>query len=259
MLNANEICDRLGYGPGNPDRLSIVPRPNEEALKKRGGTSVDLRLGRWFRSFKPSKSSEAKLWLATPDHVPSALNGAPLSEPDFETEKSEASAQDAALGSGDDIVSDKSEANRSALPLENQWAATARHAMRTTEHFVPFGENFVLHPGRFVLGVTMEWLTLPKSLSGYVSGKSSLGRHGLVIETAAGLHPGFSGCLTLELANVGEVPIVISPGMEICQIFLHGINLHQGGDVGTFSGQRKPAISLPKRDPIFDKLRHNPR
>ena len=127
--------------------------------------------------------------------------------------------------------------------------------MRTTEHFVPFGKNFVLHPGRFVLGVTLEWLTLPRTLSGYVSGKSSLGRHGLVIETAAGLHPGFSGCLTLELANVGEVPVAISPGMEICQIFLHQVEHHDCGDVGTFSGQRKPAISLPKRDEVFDRLR----
>jgi dCTP deaminase len=145
-----------------------------------------------------------------------------------------------------------------AFPAEQQWAPNARHAMRTSEHFVRFGDNFVLHPGRFVLGVTMEWLTLPRTLSGYVSGKSSLGRHGLVIETAAGLHPGFSGCLTLELANVGEVPIVISPGMEICQIFLHAIDKHECEDTGAFSGQRKPAISLPRADGIFDRLRADP-
>jgi dCTP deaminase len=227
MLNASEICERLGHDPGHPDRLSIVPRPNEKSLNKRAGTSVDLRLGRWFRSFKPSKSSEAKLWVT-------------------------ASEQQA--------VADSAQTEEgSSLPVEHRWAATARHAMRTAEHFVPFGDNFVLHPGRFVLGVTIEWLSLPRTLSGYVSGKSSLGRHGLVIETAAGLHPGFSGCLTLELANVGEVPIVISPGMEICQIFLHGINEHPGGDVGTFSGQRKPGFSLPKQDPIFDRLRSDKR
>lgn len=220
MLNAEEICTRLNYPQGHDDRLAIVPRPDEDALKARGGTSVDLRLGRWFRSFKPSKSSEAKLWLGRqPEMTPPA---------------------------GDDGLS---------LPAERQWAQPARDAVRTTEHFVRFGANFVLHPGRFVLGVTMEWLSLPRTLSGYVSGKSSLGRHGLVIETAAGLHPGFSGCLTLELANVGEVPVAISPGMEICQIFLHRVAEHGGGDLGTFSGQRKPAISLPKQDPIFDLLR----
>ena len=220
MLNADDICIRLGHPPGHVDRLGIVPRPNEQVLKRRGGTSVDLRLGRWFRSFKPSKSSEAKLWLEPP---PAALPPAPDDE--------------------------------HRLPTERQWAPPARNAMRTNEHFVRFGDNFVLHPGRFVLGVTMEWLSLPRTLSGYVSGKSSLGRHGLVIETAAGLHPGFSGCLTLELANVGEVPVAISPGMEICQIFLHQIELQESDDPDTFSGQRKPAISLPKRDHVFDRLR----
>ena len=221
MLNVEDICTRLGHDRGNPDRLSIVPCPDKATLRSRGGTSVDLRLGRWFRSFKPSKNSEAKLWLESPPPAPS----------------------DAKSVEGD------------ILPAEHEWAAPARDAMRTNEHFVPFGENFVLHPGRFVLGVTLEWLTLPRTLSGYVSGKSSLGRHGLVIETAAGLHPGFSGCLTLELANVGEVPVAISPGMEICQIFLHEITHHECGDLGTFSGQRKPGISLPKRDEVFDKLR----
>ncbi|HET6523185.1 dCTP deaminase [Sphingopyxis sp.] len=219
MLNADEICIRLEHDPGHVDRLAIVPRPDQAILRARGGTSVDLRLGRWFRSFKPSKSSEAKLWLEPSAAAP------PL---------------DADLGD---------------LPAERQWAPPARDAMRTSEHFVRFGANFVLHPGRFVLGVTMEWLSLPRTLSGYVSGKSSLGRHGLVIETAAGLHPGFSGCLTLELANVGEVPVAISPGMEICQIFLHRVEQHECDDPGTFSGQRKPAISLPKRDAIFDRLR----
>lgn len=218
MLNADDICTALGHDPGHPDRLSIVPRPVDEALKKRGGTSVDLRLGRWFRSFKPSRSSEAKLWLDPP--LPRLDHG-----------------------------------GAEGLPGEQEWAPRARDAMRTSEHFVPFGANFVLHPGRFILGVTMEWLSLPRTLSGYVSGKSSLGRHGLVIETAAGIHPGFSGCLTLELANVGEVPVAISPGMEICQIFLHRVAIDSSDDPGSFSGQRKPGMSLPKRDPIFDLLR----
>ncbi len=222
MLNVDEICTCLAHDPGHRDRLSIVPCPDPQGLRTRGGTSVDLRLGRWFRSFKPAKSSVAKLWL----------------EP-LQTKR------DVAVDAGD------------PLPAEHEWAPPARDAMRTNEHFVRFGENFILHPGRFVLGVTLEWLTLPLTLSGYVSGKSSLGRHGLVIETASGLHPGFSGCLTLELANVGEVPVAISPGMEICQIFLHPVADHDCGDLGAFSGQRKPAISLPKRDAVFDMLRRD--
>jgi hypothetical protein len=43
--------------------------------------------------------------------------------------------------------------------------------------------------------------------------------------------------------------------MEICQIFLHNVAMHPSDDVGAFSGQRKPAVSLPKHDPVFDKLR----
>src|SRR3546814_3010458 len=107
---------------------------------------------------------------------------------------------------------------------------------------------YVLHPGRFVLGVTLEWLRLPASLSGYVTGKSSLGRHGLVIETAAGIHPQFSGCLTLELANVGEVPLEIYPGMPICQIFLHRTQAGEEREPDRFSGRRKPMLSPPQAD-----------
>ena len=128
-------------------------------------------------------------------------------------------------------------------------------ASRTKLHFVPFGEKFVLHPGRFVLGVTLEWLRLPGCLSGYVTGKSSLGRHGLVIETAAGLHPKFSGCLTLELANVGETPLEITPGMQICQIFLHKINDAGVENIGAFSGQRKPVLSPLRSDAVLERLR----
>jgi dCTP deaminase len=69
------------------------------------------------------------------------------------------------------------------------------------EHYVRFNDYFVLHPGEFVIGITLEWLKFPFNLSGYVTGKSSWGRRGLIIETVAGIHPGFTGCLTLELAN----------------------------------------------------------
>ena len=113
----------------------------------------------------------------------------------------------------------------------------------------------MLHPGRFVLGVTLEWLRLPSTMSGYVTGKSSLGRHGLIIETAAGIHPGFSGCLTLELANIGEVPLEIYPGMAICQIFLHRLEATQHTGEGQFSGSRKPILSSPKTDSVFEKIR----
>lgn len=200
MLNCDEISRRLELPSKDSKRISIVPLPDLPGIKERGGTSIDLRLGRWFRSFKQSKSSHYSL------------------------------------------VGDLADSDRAG-------------AIKTNEHFVPFGQNFILHPGRFVLGVTMEWLGLPDSISGYVTGKSSLGRHGLVIETAAGLHPGFSGCLTLELANMGEVPLSISPGMKVCQIFLHEVEASGRNQPGTFSGQRKPAVNLGKPDPVFERLK----
>lgn len=87
--------------------------------------------------------------------------------------------------------------------------------------YVPFGSTFIVHPGRFVLAATLEWVRVPETLGGFITGKSTIGRRGLIIETAAGLHPCFSGCITLELANSGEVPIALVPGMRICQVFFH--------------------------------------
>ncbi len=122
-------------------------------------------------------------------------------------------------------------------------------------YFRPFGEKFVVHPGRFVLGITLEWLTLPPSIGAYVTGKSSLGRRGLVIETAAGIHPGFSGCLALEIANVGEVPLSITPGMKIAQMFPHAALGEVRASESNFNGQRKPILGEIRTDAIYEKLK----
>jgi len=87
--------------------------------------------------------------------------------------------------------------------------------------FVPFGKPFNLHPHEFALARTLEYISLPKQMSAYVIGRSSLGRLGLVIATATMVHPLFQGTITLELANVGNVPIVIYPGMRIAQLAIH--------------------------------------
>jgi dCTP deaminase len=81
------------------------------------------------------------------------------------------------------------------------------------------GEPFVLHPGEFVLGSTLEMCTLPDDLAGRLEGKSSLGRLGLLIHSTAGfIDPGWDGHVTLELSNVANLPITIYPGMKIGQI-----------------------------------------
>jgi dCTP deaminase len=126
----------------------------------------------------------------------------------------------------------------------------------TKHHYVAFGEPFILHPRAFVLAVTLEWIRLPSNMAGYVVGRSSWGRHGLIIANATGVHPGFTGCLTLETTNVGEVPITIKPGTTICQLFLHTV---QGGDpslvdCSRFIGNRKPTTGAIKLDDVALKL-----
>lgn len=117
--------------------------------------------------------------------------------------------------------------------------------------YVPLRGDFVIHPGSFVLGTTLEWLRLPVDLAAYLIGKSLWGRRGLLIATATGVHPGFCGTLTLELTNVGEVPLVMQPGMPIGQLFLHRTetNVPQNPASSPFAGRRKPALgrvpSLP--------------
>ena len=89
-----------------------------------------------------------------------------------------------------------------------------------TEHVeVPDDGEFVIHPGEFVLGRTKEWVEIPDDIVCRIEGKSSIGRLGLVVHATAGfVDPGFQGTLTLEIANFNSVPIVLRPGLFICQL-----------------------------------------
>jgi dCTP deaminase len=80
-------------------------------------------------------------------------------------------------------------------------------------------EPFVLHPGEFVLGSTMERVTLPDDLVARVEGKSSLGRLGLLVHATAGyVDPGWDGHLTMELSNVSNLPVRLYFAMKIGQL-----------------------------------------
>ena len=84
---------------------------------------------------------------------------------------------------------------------------------------VPDDGTFVIHPGEFVLGRTHELVEIPDDIVSRIEGKSSLGRLGLVVHATAGfVDPGFKGTLTLEIANFNSVPIVLRPGLPICQL-----------------------------------------
>ncbi len=80
-------------------------------------------------------------------------------------------------------------------------------------------EPFVIHPGTFCLGSTMETITIPEDIVARVDGKSSLGRLGLLVHATAGyVDPGWTGKLTLELSNQSQMPIALYYGMRIAQI-----------------------------------------
>jgi dCTP deaminase len=115
---------------------------------------------------------------------------------------------------------------------------------------IPADGVFMLHPGEFVLGSTVERVTVPDDLVARIEGKSSLGRLGLLIHSTAGfVDAGFSGHITLELANVASLPITIYPGMKIGQISFMQMTspaehpYGQGAAGSKYQGQRGPTPS----------------
>ena len=120
----------------------------------------------------------------------------------------------------------------------------------TREVEVAPDEQFILHPGEFVLASTYEVITLPDDIAGRLEGKSSLGRLGLLTHSTAGfIDPGFSGHITLELSNVANLPVKLFPGMKIgqlCLIKLSSPAEHPYGSAiygSRYQGQRGPTAS----------------
>jgi dCTP deaminase len=86
-------------------------------------------------------------------------------------------------------------------------------------------EAFVIHPGEFCLGRTLEHIELPDDIVARIEGKSSLGRLGLIVHATAGFcDPGWKGTLTLELNNLTRVPIKLYPGLPIAQLSFMGLD-----------------------------------
>jgi dCTP deaminase len=110
--------------------------------------------------------------------------------------------------------------------------------------------TFILHPGEFVLGSTLERVALGTDLVARLEGKSSLGRLGLLIHSTAGfVDAGWDGPLTLELSNVANLPIAIYPGMPIGQISFLRMSTEAALPYGSdetrskYQGQRGPTPS----------------
>ncbi len=123
-------------------------------------------------------------------------------------------------------------------------------------------EPFMLHPGEFVLGSTLERVKLGNDVVARLEGKSSLGRLGLLIHSTAGfIDPGFEGHITLELSNVATLPIAIYPGMKIGQISFYQMTTEADFPYGSpelgskYQGQSGPTASRSHQD--FDPTTGN--
>nr|VFJ58579.1 MAG: dCTP deaminase [Candidatus Kentron sp. FW]VFJ62770.1 MAG: dCTP deaminase [Candidatus Kentron sp. FW] len=157
ILSDVDVLRRIGDGS-----IRIEPLLLREHL---GGMSLDLRLGKKFRTFRESFS-------------PCIEVGPPGKHLNFPM--------------SDDLME-----------------------IREAE-----GDNpFYLHPNQLALGITMESITLPKDIVGFIDGRSSLARVGLMVNiTAHTIEPGWEGNITLEFANLGRVPLALYPGARICAL-----------------------------------------
>jgi dCTP deaminase len=90
---------------------------------------------------------------------------------------------------------------------------------------VPFGKYLVVPAHQTVLGATLEFIKIPADVSGQILTKSSIARTFVVIETAPWIHPSYRGCLTLEIANVSNTPLLLHPGVAIGQLVLQTVDI----------------------------------
>ena len=124
--------------------------------------------------------------------------------------------------------------------------------MRTVH--VKDGEPFVLQPREFALAITQECLELDDDVLGRLEGRSSLGRIGIIVHGTAGLFdPGWSGRATLELSNLGIMPVALYPGMRICSFTFEQLTSpssmpYRKKPGNKYSGQDRPLASRLTRE-----------
>jgi dCTP deaminase len=107
----------------------------------------------------------------------------------------------------------------SSIPFIDPMADDPAQYMDARRIYPQDGEVFIIHPGEFVLASTIERVHIPDDIVARVDGRSSLGRLGLQMHSTAGfIDPGFVGNITLEMSNVGRLPVKLIPGMRVCQI-----------------------------------------
>ncbi|MFB6283346.1 MAG: dCTP deaminase [Halobacteria archaeon] len=124
----------------------------------------------------------------------------------------------------------------------------------TRKNIVEQGEDYVLHPGDFVLGSTYETVEIPEDLVARVEGRSSLGRLAIVVHATAGfVDPGFRGKITLELSNLGTAPVALRPEeMRISQIVLTELSTAAEVPYGSERGSKYQDQTEPTASRIQD-------
>lgn len=117
------------------------------------------------------------------------------------------------------------------------------------------GEAFIIHPGEFALATTYETIKLPDDLVARVEGRSSMGRLGITMHVTAGyIDPGFQGKITLEISNIGKMPVALYTGQRVCQIVFETMTSPSERPYGhperdsKYMGQDKPVTSKIKQD-----------
>lgn len=116
------------------------------------------------------------------------------------------------------------------------------------------GEPFIMQPGEFVLAVTMEWLEIADDLAARMEGRSSLGRLGIIVHGTASLFdPGWRGVPTMELGNLGRMPVALHPGMRICSFTFEPLSSpaevpYHKKPGSKYAGQRSPEASRLARE-----------
>ena len=120
---------------------------------------------------------------------------------------------------------------------------------------VPEGEAFIIHPNEFALATTLEYVKVPDDLVARVEGRSSMGRLSVTMHVTAGfIDPGFEGKITLEISNIGAMPVALYPGQRVCQIVFETMTTPSELPYGhpernsKYMGQTRPESSRIKQD-----------
>jgi dCTP deaminase len=178
----------------------VVTSPDNDHLPNIGGSSMDLRLGKYFKVYNHTKYA----------------------------------------------VLD---------PMQPETFKDVARLVEIDEETTPF----VVQPGEFVLGVTLEKIKIGDDIVARVEGRSSLGRLGIIIHSTAGfVDAGFEGTITLEITNINRMPVALYPGMRVCQLAFEELSSpaevpYQKKGSSKYQGQIYPEESRIAKDPEFIK------